>query len=226
MRTRYFEALGDAEAAAGAGGFLDDLRGALRRLVLQHGNQQRLLVSLNVYDVNPRLGWLRGLGLGALHTGVVLLGCEVAYAGHSGADTGVFAAAPGTGLPGLRLLRGVELGVAEVDARRACQLVLSLSARFTGRGYSMLYRNCNHFSQALCNALFGRRVFPLYINRVATLGAGLCNALRCFGVDLGPAFAPVAGEGGEEGARQREKTGAAEGGGLLPDRPAEQPWYV
>ena len=45
----------------------------------------------------------------------------------------------------------------------------SVRAHFPGDGYSVVFRNCNDFSNTFCRALLGKGI-PGYINRLAYLG--------------------------------------------------------
>jgi hypothetical protein len=41
---------------------------------------------------------------------------------------------------------------------------------FIGNTYNLIKKNCNHFSEALCQKLLGKSI-PAYVNRLAYFGA-------------------------------------------------------
>ncbi|KAH6646660.1 PPPDE putative peptidase domain-containing protein, partial [Truncatella angustata] len=136
----------------------------------------RTEVIINVYDLLPpgRLSsilWTVGSSL--LHTGVVINGREYAYGGHDRAGvTGVYWTSPRSPPPGAtfrtEILHGMTFATqAEIDG-----IVRSTSEDFPGTSYNLLTRNCNHFTQTLCERLTGRRG-PAWLNRAAQIGVAL-----------------------------------------------------
>lgn len=57
-----------------------------------------------------------------------------------------------------------ELSQLEID-----QLMIEMGQRYTGSSYNLLTRNCNHFTEALIQALCAQPI-PRWINRMAALG--------------------------------------------------------
>lgn len=136
----------------------------------------RTEVVINVYDLLPpgRLSsvlWTFGSSL--LHTGVVINGREYAYGGHDRPSvTGVYWTEPRTCPPGAtfktEILHGFTFATqAEIDA-----IIKSTSEDFPGTSYNLLTKNCNHFTQSLCERLTGRRG-PTWLNRAAQIGVAL-----------------------------------------------------
>ena len=63
------------------------------------------------------------------------------------------------------ILHGISfLPPAEIDA-----IVQRTAAKFMGREYDLLSKNCNHFTSELCFELTGRRA-PGWLNRAAGVG--------------------------------------------------------
>lgn len=50
------------------------------------------------------------------------------------------------------------------------QLIHSIAAEYPGNSYSLFYKNCNHFSNDLCQRLCGKSI-PKWINRLAFLAS-------------------------------------------------------
>ncbi|KAI1846614.1 hypothetical protein JX265_009082 [Neoarthrinium moseri] len=136
----------------------------------------RTEVIINVYDLLPpgRLSSLLwNIGSSLLHTGVVINGREYAYGGHDRPHTtGVYWTAPRSCPPGgtfrTEILHGFTFATqAEIDT-----IIKSTSEDFPGTSYNLLTKNCNHFTQTLCERLTGRRG-PSWLNRAAQIGVAL-----------------------------------------------------
>lgn len=137
---------------------------------------QRTEIIINVYDLLPpgRLSsFLWTVGSSLLHTGVVIHGREYAYGGHDRTNTtGVYWTAPRSDPPGgsfrTEILHGFTFATpAEID-----QIIKGTSEDFPGTAYNLLTKNCNHFTQTLCERLTGRRG-PAWLNRAAQIGVAL-----------------------------------------------------
>ncbi|KAI9750853.1 MAG: hypothetical protein M1815_001551 [Lichina confinis] len=133
-------------------------------------------ILINVYDLLPpgRLSsalWLVGSSL--LHSGVVIQDREYAYGGHDYRGvSGVYWTPPRTEPPGAtfktELLHGFTLGTDdEIDS-----IIQEVSNEFLGPGYSLLQKNCNHFTSALCFRLTAKPA-PSWLNRAANIGIAL-----------------------------------------------------
>lgn len=113
------------------------------------------------------------VGSSLLHTGVVINGREYAYGGHDRpSTTGVYWTAPQSAPPGAtfrtEILHGMTFATqAEIDS-----IIKSTSEDFPGTSYNLLTKNCNHFTQTLCERLTGRRG-PGWLNRAAQIGVAL-----------------------------------------------------
>lgn len=66
------------------------------------------------------------------------------------------------------ILHGMTFATqAEIDS-----IIKSTSEDFPGTSYNLLTKNCNHFTQTLCERLTGRRG-PAWLNRAAQIGVAL-----------------------------------------------------
>ncbi|KAI1174667.1 DUF862-domain-containing protein [Nemania sp. FL0916] len=136
----------------------------------------RTEIIINVYDLlTPgRLSsFLWTVGTSFLHSGVVINGKEYAYGGHDRRGvTGVYWTQPRTEPPGgsfrTEILQGFTFASqTEIDA-----IIRQASSEFDGSQYSLLTRNCNHFTSYLCQRLTGRPG-PAWLNRAASIGVAL-----------------------------------------------------
>ncbi|TMW57454.1 hypothetical protein Poli38472_003379 [Pythium oligandrum] len=122
-------------------------------------------VRLNVYDLSDANGYISYIGLGLFHTGVEIGGDEFSFA--SGA--GVFYSTPRQA-PGARFRESIEMGDFQGSYSDAKNLAYSLRHEFDGASYNLFTKNCNSYSEALCQLLVGKSI-PAYINRAAYLGS-------------------------------------------------------
>lgn len=143
-------------------------------------------VMLNVYDITtaddptliPRVNsHLYRLGLGLFHTGVEVFGEEYAFGGHYDDLTGIFTNPPRKA-DGVVYRATIRLGATALTKSDVQGLVDALGgARGTWRGnaYSLVGRNCNHFSEELVKALMVPKPFPAWVNRIA----GIATRISC-----------------------------------------------
>ncbi|KAI0141511.1 PPPDE putative peptidase domain-containing protein [Pestalotiopsis sp. NC0098] len=136
----------------------------------------RTEVIIHVYDLLPAgrlssLLWTFGSSL--LHTGVVINGREYAYGGHDRPSvTGVYWTAPRTCPPGATFKTEILHGFTFATQAEIDQIIKSTSEDFPGTSYNLLTKNCNHFTQSLCERLTGRKG-PSWLNRAAQIGVAL-----------------------------------------------------
>ncbi|KAK8085637.1 hypothetical protein PG997_006908 [Apiospora hydei] len=136
----------------------------------------RTEIIINVYDLLPpgRLAsilWTVGSSL--LHTGVVINGREYAYGGHDHPNTtGVYWTAPQTVPPGGTFKMEILQGFTFAPQHEIDQIIKSTSEDFPGTAYNLLTKNCNHFTQSLCERLTGQKG-PAWLNRAASIGVAL-----------------------------------------------------
>ncbi|KAK9818449.1 hypothetical protein WJX74_002434 [Apatococcus lobatus] len=125
-------------------------------------------VVLNVYDLADTYNsWTYWCGVGVFHSGVEVYGVEYAFGGHDLDISGVFATSP-KDAPGPVVYReSVVVGETSASPEEVQQIVQRLGDKFRGTSYHLLQRNCNHFSDMLCERLTGHQA-PLWINRLAS----------------------------------------------------------
>eukprot|EP00656_Telonema_subtile_P018493 TRINITY_DN2000_c0_g1_i2.p1 TRINITY_DN2000_c0_g1~~TRINITY_DN2000_c0_g1_i2.p1 ORF type:complete len:652 (+),score=130.17 TRINITY_DN2000_c0_g1_i2:649-2604(+) len=113
-------------------------------------------VWLNVYSHSSAAKF----GLPVYHTGVEVEGKEYSFDSHAG----VVCAAPHRPPAQYTFNQAVEIGpkIGNVEIP-----VEALSSLFSAERYCVISHNCNHFSEALCSHLTGRRI-PEWINQLAT----------------------------------------------------------
>ncbi|KAI7870419.1 PPPDE putative peptidase domain-containing protein [Spinellus fusiger] len=131
-------------------------------------------VSINVYDmVPPSLLTTTGywvMGIGIYHSGLELNDKEYCFGGHDRPNTtGVFMMEPKVGPPGVILKRSIDMGYTSCTEQEIQAILREISGEFDGTTYSLLTRNCNHFTDTLCLRLTGRSA-PAWINRAARIG--------------------------------------------------------
>lgn len=143
-------------------------------------------VFCNVYDITPRINacfrrccrskW------GIYHTGVEIHGREFAFGGHDQASTGVFCAKAKT-VQGAVFREQIPIGHIQMDQRALRLHVAELSTKWPGNEYDPFKRNCNHFTDFLCQDLVGEDA-PAFINRFTKSRLVRCIFHRCL-VPLG-----------------------------------------
>ena len=147
------------------------------------------LVALSVYDIthpeNARvtsavsaLNALTrdGLRLGGIfHGGVEVHGEEWSY-GYCERGSGVYACAPRSNAA-YAFRESVPLGVTALSPSGVAATVATMRAAWAGAAYDVLERNCNHFCEALCEAL-GCEGPPAWLNSFAKSAAGVRGGLE------------------------------------------------
>lgn len=131
-------------------------------------------VYLNIYDLSDQNSWTYWCGVGIFHSGLEAYGVEYAYGGHEYDVSGVFATNP-RDAPGPVIFReSIQVGTTQMSPQRVQQVVQEMGETYKGNAYHLLQRNCNHFSNDLCQKLTGQQA-PLWINRLA----GMAVMLHC-----------------------------------------------
>ncbi|GJD10014.1 DeSI-like protein At4g17486 [Galdieria sulphuraria] len=134
-------------------------------------------VYLNVYDLidpeNPERftamnAYLRKIGVGFYHSGVEVYGVEFCFGGSESCDTGVFHVEPRRA-QGASYRQSIYMGNTPLSPNEVFLVVQILADSFRGNTFSLLRRNCNHFSDLLCLYLTGKRA-PKWINRLCSIG--------------------------------------------------------
>eukprot|EP00466_Bigelowiella_natans_P001737 jgi/Bigna1/140340/aug1.55_g15048 len=134
----------------------------------------RIKAYLNVYDLVKYNAYVHWAGLGAYHTGIEINGVEWAY-GHAERGTGVYPCLPGSH-PNATLRERIELGDMDLTIHEVAECLERLRPAFSGYRYHLLYKNCNHFTEAFHKELTFKRP-PSYINRLAAVARCLICCL-------------------------------------------------
>eukprot|EP00871_Galdieria_phlegrea_P000147 jgi/Galph1/1132/GphlegSOOS_G5853.1 len=137
-------------------------------------------VYLNVYDLvdpdNPERytainAYLRKIGVGLYHSGVEVYGVEFCFGGSESNETGVFHVEPRRA-QGASYRQSLYMGNTPLSPNEVFLVVQILADEFRGNTFSLLRRNCNHFSDVLCFHLCGKHA-PKWVNRLSTIGTRL-----------------------------------------------------
>jgi hypothetical protein len=121
-------------------------------------------VYLNVYDLHQVNENLYYIGLGMYHSGVQVGGLEWSFAGGAG----VFSDSPKSA-SGATFRESIDMGVFSGTSSDLDSILDDLRPHFRGDKYNILSKNCNSFSDALCQKLV-RKPIPGFVNRMATIG--------------------------------------------------------
>lgn len=141
-------------------------------------------VRVHVYRlVSQRTNRLcRTVGVGGVyHTGVEIGGVEYGFGYHDHDFTGVWRQIPRQ-LP-REFARGravhvsvIDMGTTTLTARGLSMILQAVMGEYPGNRYSVLHRNCNHFTVDLCQRLVNKEP-PAWINAAATKGARVHRAV-------------------------------------------------
>ena len=131
-------------------------------------------IILNVYmlgdDVNmKKMHWLSSVGFGLCHSEIEINGLAFCYGGDpNNSGSGVMQMSP-LSAPGAVYKESFLMGVVQ-DQKFLYATLDELKRTFVAKEYSLVSQNCNHFADALCWRLLGKRI-PSYINRLARVGS-------------------------------------------------------
>ena len=79
---------------------------------------------------------------------------------------------------GARFRESLQVGNTSLSPVHVEELLRRLSREYLGNRYHLLYRNCNHFCEELCEQLTGRRP-PSWVNRLASVARVLNTFTPC-----------------------------------------------
>ncbi|XP_047147885.1 deSI-like protein At4g17486 [Vigna umbellata] len=140
----------------------------------RENNTARTSVYLNVYDLTPINNYLYMLGLGIFHSGIQVHDIEYGFGAHEYPSSGVFEVEPRS-CPGFIFRRSVLLGSTDMSNSEFRSFIERLSAKYHGDTYHLIAKNCNHFTDEVCQHLTGSPI-PGWVNRMARVGS-FCNCL-------------------------------------------------
>ncbi|CAI8609555.1 unnamed protein product [Vicia faba] len=147
--------------------------GSLERV---HDSEKKsnTMVYLNVYDLTPANNYLYMFGVGVFHSGVEVHGMEYGFGAHEYSTSGVFEVEPKS-CPGFIFRRSVLLGSTDMSYSQFRSFIERLSTKYHGDTYHLIAKNCNHFTDEVCQELTGKPI-PAWVNRLARVGS-FCNCL-------------------------------------------------
>ncbi|KAK7406299.1 hypothetical protein VNO78_07922 [Psophocarpus tetragonolobus] len=137
-------------------------------------NSTRTSVYLNVYDLTPINNYLFMFGLGIFHSGIQVHDIEYGFGAHEYPSSGVFEVEPRS-CPGFIFRRSVLLGSTDMSNSEFRSFIERMSAKYHGDTYHLIAKNCNHFTDEVCQHLTGSPI-PGWVNRMARVGS-FCNCL-------------------------------------------------
>ncbi|KAL2669059.1 hypothetical protein AAZV13_01G166500 [Glycine max] len=139
-------------------------------------NTTRASVYLNVYDLTPINNYLYMLGLGIFHSGIQVHDIEYGFGAHEYPSSGVFEVEPRS-CPGFIFRRSVLLGSTDMSNSEFRYFIERLSAKYHGDTYHLIAKNCNHFTDEVCQHLTGSPI-PGWVNRMARVESLQVAAVR------------------------------------------------
>nr|KYP55441.1 UPF0326 protein At4g17486 family [Cajanus cajan] len=139
------------------------------------------MVYLNVYDLTPANNYLYVFGVGIFHSGIEVYGMEYGFGAHEYSTSGVFEVEP-RNCPGFIFRRSVLLGSTDMSYSEFTSFIERLSAKYHGDTYHLIAKNCNHFTDEVCQELTGKPI-PSWVNRLArVVRVSYCSCLQ-LGID-------------------------------------------
>ncbi|RZC11250.1 DeSI-like protein isoform E [Glycine soja] len=126
------------------------------------------LVYLNVYDLTPANNYLYAFGVGIFHSGIEVHGMEYGFGAHEYPTSGIFEVEPRS-CPGFIFRCSVLLGRNDMSYSEFRSFMERLSVKFHGDSYHLIAKNCNHFTDEVCQQLTGKPI-PAWVNRLARVG--------------------------------------------------------
>lgn len=95
-------------------------------------------------------------------------GLEYGFGAHEYPTSGVFEVEP-RGCPGFIFRRAIHLGSTDMSRSEFRSFMEHLSSDYHGDTYNLISKNCNHFTDEVCQRLTGKAI-PGWVNRLARLG--------------------------------------------------------
>lgn len=100
---------------------------------------------------------------------------EYGFGAHEYPSSGVFEVEPRS-CPGFIFRRSVLLGSTDMSNSEFRYFIERLSAKYHGDTYHLIAKNCNHFTDEVCQHLTGSPI-PGWVNRMARVGENLSTCL-------------------------------------------------
>lgn len=93
---------------------------------------------------------------------------EYGFGAHEYPTSGVFEVQPRS-CPGFIFRRSILLGSTDMSYSEFRSFIERLSAKYHGDTYHLIAKNCNHFTDEVCQQLTGKAI-PAWVNRLARVG--------------------------------------------------------
>lgn len=104
---------------------------------------------------------------------------EYGFGAHEYSTSGVFEVEPRS-CPGFIFRRSVLLGSTDMSYSQFRSFIERLSTKYHGDTYHLIAKNCNHFTDEVCQELTGKPI-PAWVNRLARVGEdSLCLSVLFF----------------------------------------------
>ena len=135
-----------------------------------------ITVKLNIYDLSPKNDYLHKIGFGLYHTSVEIQGLEYSFGGE-GEGIVVSSTPKDVPIENAIFRESIEIGIFKGNYNDIQTVIEDLRTddKFSPKSYDIMYKNCNHFTNALCWELLHKSI-PSYCNRLADYG----TCLTCF----------------------------------------------
>jgi len=139
-------------------------------------------VYLHIYDVSSEgvvaqvNEVFRGIGTGAFHAGVEVLGQEWSYGQAPRGESGIIVCKPRRN-PCHRFRESLHMGQTTLSDEQVRDLLKQLHGEWLGADYDLLSRNCCHFSSTFCSRL-GVGSAPDWLTNLAGAGAVVRSGVR------------------------------------------------
>jgi deubiquitinase DESI2 len=105
-------------------------------------------------------------------------GMEYGFGAHEYSSSGVFEVEPRS-CPGFIFRRSVLLGTTDMSYSQFRSFIERVSTKYHGDTYHLIAKNCNHFTDEVCQQLTGKPI-PAWVNRLARVGEdSLCLCVYC-----------------------------------------------
>jgi hypothetical protein len=128
-----------------------------------------VLVHVNVYEITPINDYVYRVGLGICHSAMGAPGAQPPFGAHDYATSGVSELEPKP-CPRFIFLRGLLHGTTDLTALEFRVLLANAQMSIVGtHTHPLIARNCNHFSDDVCQWLMGSSI-PRWINNLAQTG--------------------------------------------------------
>lgn len=98
----------------------------------------------------------------------IVHGMEYGFGAHEYPTSGIFEVEP-RNCPGFIFRRSILLGSTNMSYPEFHSFIECLSSKYHGDTYHLIAKNCNHFTDEVCQQLTGKPI-PAWINRLARVG--------------------------------------------------------